>query len=76
MTRRVGRHLADKARDDLHGIAAIAHQEGVTVGGFRGRTVDDGNEVTCDDEAVLAFLLGVLCDQALLDDIHCYCRVS
>ena len=76
VTGRIGRHLADITRDDLHGIAAIAHQEGVTACGLRGRTVDDGNEVTCDDEAVLAFLLGVLCDLALFDDIHCYYRVS
>ena len=70
MTRDISRHLANITRDDLHGIAAVAHQKGVTTGGLRGGTVDDGDEVTCDDEAVLAFLLGVLGDQAFFDYFH------
>ena len=70
MARGVGRHLADIACNDFHRIATVTHQQGVAVGGFRGGAVDDSDEVTCDDETVLAFLLGVLGDLVLLDDGH------
>ena len=72
MTGRVCRHFADISRDDLHGIASITHQQRVMAGGFGCRPVDNGDEITCDDESVLAFLFGVLRDQALLDDSHGY----
>ena len=74
MTGRVCRHFADISRDNLHGIASITHQQRVMAGGFGCRPVDNGDEITCDDESVLAFLFGVLRDQALLDDLH-GCRV-
>ena len=65
-----GRHAADIGGDNTHGAFTVAHQEMEAAGGLRGRAVDDGNDVTCDDEAVLASLFGVLRDQALLDDLH------
>ena len=70
------RHAADILTDELHGVAAVAHPSVVATLGLGGRAVDDGDEVTGDDDSVLACPLGALCDQALLDDIHCYCIVS
>ena len=70
MTGRVSRHLTNIARNDLHSIATITHQKGVTMGSLRGGSVDHSDEVTCDDETVLAFLLGVLRYEALLDNLH------
>ena len=65
-----GRHVADIGGDNTHGALTVAHQEMEAAGGLRGGAVDDGNEVICDDEAVLASLFGVLRDQTLLDDLH------
>ena len=70
MTGDVGWHFADIVCNDLHGKAAIAHHKRVTAGGFRGGTVYNSDEITCDNETVLAFLLGGLCDLVLLDDCH------
>ena len=70
MTGDVGWHFADIVCNDLHGKAAIAHHKRVTAGGFRGGTVYNSDEITCDNETVLAFLLGVLGDLVLLDDGH------
>ncbi len=70
MARCVGRHLPDKTADDGHRIATIRHAGTPLARGLRGGAVDDGNEVICDDDAVLAFLLGILRNEALLDDFH------
>lgn len=70
MTGDVGWHFADIVCNDLHGKAAITHHKRVTAGGFRGGTVDNSDEITCDYETVLAFLFGGLCDLVLLDDCH------
>ena len=70
------RHAADILTDELHGVAAVAHPSVVATLGLGGGAIDDGDEVIGDDDSVLACPLGALCDQALLDDIHCYCIVS
>ena len=70
MARCVGRHLPDKTADDGHRIAAIRHAGTPLACGLRSGAVDDGDEVICDDDAVLAFLSGVLRNEALLDDFH------
>ena len=64
------RHVADVARNQQHGIAPIAVQPTVTVVALRRAAVDDSNEIICDDDAVLAFLLGVLGDDALFYNLH------
>ena len=69
-------HATDIAADQLHGIAPVAHPAIVATLGLGGGAVDDGDEVIGDDDSVLACLLWALGDQALFDDIHCYCIVS
>ena len=64
------RHTVDIARSQLHGITTVGAQQAVAVVALRGAAVDDGDEVICDDDGVLAFLLGVLRDEALFDDFH------
>ena len=68
--RRVLRHVADVATGQLHGVAAIAAEQAVAILRLAGRTIDDGNEVICDDDSVLAFLRGILWDESLLDNFH------
>ena len=68
-TRSLG-HAGDITADQLHGIAAIGAEDAVAVVGLRRGTVNDGNEVICDDDAVLAFLLWVLRDERLFEDLH------
>ena len=63
-------HAADVAADKLHGVATVAAQQTVAVFRLRGAAVYNGNEVSGDDDAVLAFLRGVLGDEVLLDDVH------
>ena len=70
LTTDIGRHAADISADYLHGIATIAHPGAMATAGLRSGTVDDSDEVICDDDSVLAFLLGVLRNDALLDDFH------
>ena len=70
MARRVCRHLADIAADEDHGIAAIADARTMVALGLRGATVDYGDEIICDDQAVFAFLCGALRYEVLLDDFH------
>ena len=69
----VFRHLADITTDQQHRIASIAIEQTVAILRLAGRTVDNGYEVICDDDSVLAFLRGVLRDEALLDDLHVAC---
>ena len=70
LTADVGRHTADIAAHQLHRIAPIAHPRAMVIGGLRRGSVDDGDEVICDDDSVLAFLRGVLRDDALLYYFH------
>ena len=67
----VGRHVTDIAADEQHGIAPVAPPREVAVRGLRSGAVDDGDEVICDDDSVLAFLRGALRNDAFLYDIHC-----
>ena len=70
LTTGVGRHAADIAAHEVHRIAPIAHPRAMVIGGLRGGSVDDGDEVICDDDSVLAFLRGVLRNDALLYYFH------
>ena len=70
LTTDVGWHAADVAADKLHRIASIAHPGAMAVGGLRGGSVDDSDEVICDDDSVLAFLRGALRNDALLYYFH------
>ena len=70
LARRVLRHVADVATGQLHGVTAIAAEQAVAILRLAGRTIDDGNEVICDDDSVLAFLRGILWDESLLDNFH------
>ena len=67
---RVLGHAANVATGQLHGVAAIAAEQAVAILRLAGRTIDDGNEVICDDDSVLAFLRGILWDESLLDNFH------
>ena len=70
MTGGLGGHLADDAADDGHRITAVGHAGAPLARGLRGGAIDDGDEVICDDDSVLAFLRGILWCEALLDDFH------
>ena len=70
MARCVRGQPSDDAADDGHRITAVGHAGAPLARGLRGGAVDDGDEVICDDDSVLAFLRGVLWREALLDDIH------
>ena len=70
MARRVGWHLTDDATDDGHGVMAVRHPSAPLARGLRGAPVDDGDEVICDDDSVLAFLSGILRNDALLYYFH------
>ena len=66
----VGGHMAYIAADKQHGVSPVAHPATMSALGLGGAAVDDGDEVICDDEAVLAFLRGILWDEALFEDCH------
>ena len=70
MARRIGRHLTDIAADEYHGIAAIADTWAMVTLGLGSASVDHGDEIICDDQAVFAFLCGALRYEVLLDDFH------
>ena len=42
----------------------------MTVVALRRAAINDSYEIICDDDAVLAFLLGVLGDDALFYNLH------
>lgn len=63
-------HATDETGRQLHGVLAVAAEETVAAGGLRCGTIDDGNEVRSDDDAVLAFLRGIFRNEGLLDDLH------
>ena len=66
-------HMLNVTAHQLHGIASVGAEDTVAILALRRATVNDSNEVICDDDAVLAFLLGVLRDEALFDDFHVRC---
>ena len=70
MARCVRSQFLDDTADDGHRITAVGHTGAPLARGLRGRAVDDGDEVICDDDSVLAFLRGILWCEALLDDFH------
>lgn len=69
-----GGHLTDIAADELHGIVPVALPRAVAAVGLGGAAVNDGDEIICYDDSVLAFLCGILGDDGLFDDFHCCCR--
>ena len=70
LARRVLRHAANVAGDQLHGIAPIAAKKAVTMLRLRRGAIDDGYEIICDDDSVLAFHLWILRDEFLFDNLH------
>ena len=71
LARHVGGGFTDKVGNDAHGIAAVGAGATVAVGRLGSGAIDDGNVVFSDDDAVLAFLRGILWDKGLLDNFHC-----
>ena len=69
----VGRHGGDVPGYEAHGMAAVAVGAAVAAGALRRGAVDDGDEVICCDDAVLAFPVGVFRDDGLFDDLHGCC---
>ena len=63
--------LAKILSDELHRIATVGAEEAVAACGLRGGAVDDSYEIICDDDSVLAFLVGILRNDDLFDDVHC-----
>lgn len=73
LARRGFGHTTNMTADELHGISSVRAEKTVMIVRFRGAAIDDGNEVICDDHAVLAFLLGTLGDEGLFDNFHVGC---
>ena len=65
MARCVSGHSAYVLGNKAHSISPVAHQGVIATRGLGCRTVDNGDEIICDDDSVLAFLRGVLRDDAL-----------
>ena len=65
-------HVTNVVAHQFHGIAAITTEETVTVLRLAGRAIDDGYEVSGYDDAVLAFLRGILWNEGLLDYFHAW----
>ena len=63
-------HAADVAADELHGIAAIGAPHAMTQLALGCAAIDDGYEVSGDDDAVLAFHFGILGYEGLFYDLH------
>ena len=63
-------HVTNVVAHQFHGIAAITTEETVTVLRLAGRAIDDGYEVSGDDDAVLAFHFGILGYEGLFYDLH------
>lgn len=66
----VFRHLPNEVGNSQHGIASVRVTPTVSKVGLAGTSVNDGNEVVSDDDAVFAFLFRVLGDNCLFDDLH------
>ena len=73
MTGHLSGGMAQVAADQPHRLSSVAAEDAMAIVSLRGRPVDDGAKVRGDDDAVLAFLLRVLRDEALLDDGHDAC---
>ena len=71
----VGRHTTDIPADEQHGITSVAFPGTVAPLGLRRGAVNDCYEVIGYDDSVLASLLGILRDDALLYDFHDWCLV-
>ena len=71
MARYVGGHLAYIAADEHHGITAIAQWWAMTAFCLRCAAIDNGYEIICDDDPVLAFLLWVFRNEVLFENYHC-----
>ena len=69
----VGRHVADVLRHELHGVASVAVGAAVAFCRLRRGTVNDGNKIVSDDDAVLAFPVLALRYDGLFDDLHGNC---
>ena len=63
-------YLTDVAADEFHGISAVRVEEGMAVLALGSTAINDGHEVSGDDDAVLVFLLWVLGDAVFLYDFH------
>ncbi len=63
-------HLANITCCQLHGITAIGAKQTVTILSLRCAAVDDSDKIIGYDDAVLAFLLGVLADDGLFYNLH------
>ncbi len=63
-------HTADIAADQQHSIASVAIEQAMVILRLRRAAINDGNEIISYDDAVLAFLSGVLGYAALLDYFH------
>lgn len=70
MTRYVGWHFLDIATDKHHSITAIAQWWAMTSFCLGCAAIDNGYEIICDDDPVLAFLRGVFRYDALLYYFH------
>ena len=64
------RHAANIGAHQLHGVPPVAVEQAMAIVGLGRGAVDDSNKVICDDDAVLAFLSGVLGYAVLLDYFH------
>ena len=63
-------HTTNVATHQLHSITPITTKETVAILRLRGRAIDDSYEIICDDDAILAFLRGILWDECLLYYFH------
>ena len=71
VARDIGRCFADIAANELHGIPTVAAEKAVAERRLTGGTIDDGNKVFSDDEAVFVLCaMRVLRNGSLLDDLH------
>ena len=64
------RHRKNVFADQLHGIAAVTLEHAMPIIRLGSAAVDHGYEVISYDDSVLAFLLWVLRDVALFDNLH------
>ena len=67
------RHLFYISADDGGGIASVAHPPRQTAIGLACAAVDDGDEVSGDDDCVLWFLFRVFAYYLLFYDFHTCC---
>ena len=68
------RHATNIATNQFHGVSSVTIEQAMAIVGLGRGAVDDSNKVICDDDAVLAFLRGILWDEGLLYNFHsCYC---